>query len=212
MEYSVIVLCAGSGTRTGLSYNKMLYSYLGKTVYEHTMEIFLKDSRCKQIIVVSKESELETFKQLINDVRIIYCIGGDQRQDSVYQGLQLVNQKHVLIHDGARPFITNELIDTLLTCLQTKNACLLMVPCKDTIKEVKDHKVVKTLKREILMQAQTPQAFETSLIQMVYQKAKEANFQATDDSQLVERFSDQEVYWVMGDYKNSKITTKEDLL
>ena len=87
-----------------------------------------------------------------------------------------------------------------------------MVPCKDTIKEVIDGKIVKTLNREVLMQAQTPQAFYSDLIKQVYQVAKKNDFHATDDSQLVEHFSDQEVYCVIGDYNNIKITTKEDLL
>ena len=212
MNYSVIVLCAGSGSRVGLGYNKMLYRYENQTVYEHTMSIFLQDSRCKQIVVVSKEDEREIFQTLLCDSRITYCNGGKERQDSVYEGLQLVNQDYVLIHDGARPFLQIHSIDELLQSLDKHKACLLMVPCKDTIKEVVDGKIVKTLKREVLMQAQTPQAFQSDLIKQVYKIAKEKDFHATDDSQLVEQFSNEDVYCVIGDYNNIKITTKEDLL
>lgn len=211
MEYSVIVLCAGSGTRTGLKYNKIFHQIDGITVYQKTMGLFLKDSRCKQIIVVTKEQEIENLKEILVDEKIEYIYGGNQRQDSVYNGLQLVNEEYVLIHDGARPYLQKQNIEDILTALQQVEACLLMVPCKDTIKEVKDGIVQKTLPREVLMQAQTPQAFKTTLIKEAYQKGKDNYFQATDDCSLVEQFMNCKIQAVMGSYSNSKITTKEDL-
>ena len=209
--YSAIVLCAGAGKRTGLEYNKMLYSFKGKTVYEMTLEHFVNDERCKQIVVVTKEEEREDFVNLIHDERIVFVNGGKERQDSVFAGLQVVNQPYVLIHDGARPYVKDEHITLLLDCLKTHKGCLLMVPCKDTIKEVRDGRVVKTLERASLMQAQTPQAFEYELIYNAYKKGIESHYQATDDAQMVETFSDEDVYVVVGDYENKKITTPEDL-
>lgn len=209
--YSAIVLCAGAGKRTGLEYNKMLYSFKGKTVYEMTLEHFVNDERCKQIVVVTKEEEREDFVNLIHDERIVFVNGGKERQDSVFAGLQVVNQPYVLIHDGARPYVKDEHITLLLDCLKTHKGCLLMVPCKDTIKEVRDGRVVKTLERSSLMQAQTPQAFEYELIYNAYKKGIESHYQATDDAQMVETFSDEDVYVVVGDYENKKITTPEDL-
>ncbi len=211
MEYSAIILCAGNGSRTGLSYNKILHKIKGRTVYEHTLDIFLNDQQCKQIIVVTKETEITTIKTIVSDSRIIYVMGGKERQDSVYQGLQVVSSPHVMIHDGARPYVNEKEIKELLKCLQSHEACLLMVPVKDTIKKVQDGKVVKTLKRATLMQAQTPQAFHTELIKQVYQKAKDVNYSATDDASLVEVFSDIDVHVVIGSYQNKKITTIEDL-
>ena len=87
-----------------------------------------------------------------------------------------------------------------------------MVPCKDTIKRVVDGVVIETLNRNELMQAQTPQAFDTKLILDAYTRAIQQNFQATDDAQMVENFTDEKVYMVLGDYENKKITTKEDLI
>ncbi|MFV0394286.1 MAG: 2-C-methyl-D-erythritol 4-phosphate cytidylyltransferase [Coprobacillaceae bacterium] len=211
MKYSVIILCAGSGTRTGLTYNKMLYKIEDKTVYERTIDLFLNDKRCQQIIVVTKESEIEEIKQIVVHDKITYVYGGKERQDSVYEGLQVVSSPYVMIHDGARPYVKKEQIGALLEGLKTHQACLLMVPCKDTIKEVRNGKVIKTLPRETLMQAQTPQAFNTDVIKKAYQKAKEEGFVATDDASLVETFSKEDVYAVMGSYENIKITTKEDL-
>lgn len=211
MNYSVIVLCAGIGQRTGLDYNKVFYKFQDQTIYEMTLSHFVNDERCKQIIVVCREDEKEEFRKLYVNYKIEYVIGGRERQDSVYNGLKKVNQEYVFIHDGARPFIKKEHIDNLLESVVNNKACLLMVSCTDTIKEVKDGKVVKTLKRENLMQAQTPQVFLTSLVKEAYQKGIENQFQATDDAQMVEMFSNQEISIVIGDYDNKKVTTREDL-
>ena len=209
--YSAIVLCAGSGKRTGLEYNKMLYSFKGKTVYEMTLEHFIRDERCQQIVVVTKEEEREDFVNLVCDPRITFVSGGKERQDSVFEGLKVVNQPYVFIHDGARPYVKDEHLTLLLECLTSHKACLLMVPCKDTIKEVEQGRVVKTLERSRLMQAQTPQAFEYNLIYNAYKKGIESGYQATDDAQMVETFGNEDVYVVLGDYDNKKITTPEDL-
>ncbi|MEG0365205.1 MAG: 2-C-methyl-D-erythritol 4-phosphate cytidylyltransferase [Coprobacillus sp.] len=210
--YTVIILCAGSGTRTGLSYNKMFYTFKGKSVYEMTLENFISDERCEQVIVVTKESEQTEFKSLYSHHKIDYVVGGNERQDSVYEGLKKARNEYVLIHDGARPYVKKKHIDALLKSLKEHSACLLMVPCKDTIKEVNNGKIVKTLKRESLMQAQTPQAFHLDVIKDAYIKGIESHFQATDDAQMVEEFTDKEVYVVVGDYENKKITTQEDLI
>lgn len=211
MDYSVIILCAGVGKRTGLNYNKMFYIINGKTIYNITLELFIKDNRCKQIIVVCKENEKEDFKRLCNNNKIEYVLGGKERQDSVYNGLQVVKYDYVLIHDGARPYVKLGNINNLLKALQKHKACLLMVPCKDTIKEIKNGKIIKTLERKSLMQAQTPQAFNTTLIKEAYGKGIKNNYKATDDAQMVEVFTNEDVYVVLGDYTNTKVTTKEDL-
>ena len=211
MNYSAIVLCAGKGSRSGLTYNKMLYRFKNKTVYEMTMDIFLNDERCKQIVVVTKEEELDDLKKLISSKKIDYVFGGKERQDSVYNVLQVVKEDYVLIHDGARPYLKKENIDDILECLNKNNACLLVVPVKDTIKVCMDGNIVKTLPREQLVQAQTPQAFKTELIKRCYQKGKDQNYIATDDASLVEYFENIEVKAVLGSYSNIKITTPDDL-
>ena len=211
MNYSAIVLCAGKGSRSGLNYNKMLYRFKNKTVYEMTREIFLNDERCKQIVVVTKEEELDDLKKLISSKKIDYVFGGKERQDSVYNGLQVVKEDYVLIHDGARPYLKKENIDDILECLNKNDACLLVVPVKDTIKVCIDGNIVKTIPREQLVQDQTPQAFKTELIKRCYQKGKDKNYIATDDASLVEYFENIEVKAVLGSYSNIKITTPDDL-
>ena len=202
MNYSLILLCAGSGKRTGLKYNKIFYKINNQTVYEMNISHFLEDNRCKQIIVVTKENEIDDVLNFGAEWAV---------QDSVYEGLQKVKENHVFIHDGARPYVSKQSINDLVECLKTYDAGLLMVPCKDTIKEVKEGIVVKTLKRETLMQAQTPQVFKSEDIKVAYQKAKDEGYVATDDSQLFERYIDKDIKAVLGDYSNLKITTQEDL-
>lgn len=209
--YSAIVLCAGQGKRTGLNYNKMFFKFNDKTVYEMTLDHFLNDDRCRQMVVVCRNDERADFKSLCDDSRIVFVEGGKERQDSVYNGLQVVSSEYVFIHDGARPYVKNEYLDKLLETVIEHKACLLMVPCKDTIKEVVNGKVVKTLKRELLMQAQTPQVFDTNLVRDAYRKGIESSYSATDDAQMVEVFGNHDVYVVVGDYDNTKITTIEDL-
>ena len=212
MNYSAIVLCAGKGSRSGLTYNKMLYRFKNKTVYEMTMDIFLNDERCKQIVVVTKEEELDDLKKLISSKKIDYVFGGKERQDSVYNGLQVVKEDYVLIHDGARPYLKKENIDDILECLNKNNACLLVVPVKDTIKVCMDGNIVKTLPREQLVQAQTPQAFKTSLIRYCHEEArKHPEIIASDDAMLCEVFSDARIKVIEGSYDNIKITTKKDI-
>lgn len=210
MMYSAIILCAGSGKRTGLGYNKMFYQLQGETVYEKTVNVFLHDKRCEEIIIVCKKEEQSHFKKLLNKKCMKFVEGGKERQDSVYEGLKHVTSNYVMIHDGARPFVKKDLLDRLVEGMEEHKAVLAMVPCKDTIKRVKEGKVVETLIRSELMQAQTPQAFDTVLIKNAYKEAIENNIQATDDASMLE-LQGKEVYVVEGDYDNIKITTKEDL-
>lgn len=211
MQYSAIILCAGKGSRTGLSYNKILHRLEDKTIYETTIDTFIKDPQCQQIIIVTKKEEVQILKSLVSNSKIEYVFGGKERQDSVYAGLTKVKEPYVLIHDGARPFIEKKQIDAVLTCLKEHHACVLMIPCIDTVKEVKDGKVVRTLARDTLFYAQTPQAFFTKTIIEAHQQAQIHNVYATDDSALIEKFTKEEVYVVVGDERNKKITTPADI-
>lgn len=212
MEYSVVIVAAGSGSRMGLGYNKMLFQLKnGHTILEETVSKFYDDKRCKQVIVVASDYDLETFQTLFKDKNIEFTKGGKTRQDSVYQGLKKVKQDYVFIHDGARPWISKDCINRIVEVLETKEACLLMMPVKDTIKVVEDGKVINTPKRSTLYLAQTPQAFVTKKIIKAYDQAYEKGIQATDDAQIMELCGDCEVYMVEGSYENMKVTTKEDI-
>lgn len=213
MKYSVVIPCAGMGKRMGLGYNKLLYKVDDETIIEKTVNIFLEDERCDQIILVISQTDQEAFEKLFHAVpKISWCLGGKERQDSVYQGLLHVTSDYVMVHDGARPYLSKECIDRLLLTLENYDACLLMVAAKDTIKVIDENGFVKeTPNRASLMHAQTPQAFKTEVIKEAYNIAQKQNFLGTDDASLVEALMDVPVKVVAGDYRNKKMTTPEDL-
>lgn len=212
MEYSAIILAAGKGSRTNLEYNKVFYKFSdGQVLLLRTLSRFLDDKSCTQIVIVSTPDEIEIIQEMIDDTRITYTYGGETRQDSVYNGLQKVSNEFVMIHDGARCFISAKEIENCKKALEENDACLLMVPAIDTIKKVVDGYVVNTPLRSELYAAQTPQCFKTELIKECYQKAKDEGAVASDDASLVELYSDVKIKVVKGEYANKKVTTKEDL-
>ena len=208
MDYSCVIVAAGKGSRMNLGYNKVYYMLDDKCILEHTIKSFKDDSDCKEIIVVC---DIDDFKAHIKDDDVILVSGGATRSDSVYNGLQKVSYEYVMIHDGARPYVSSKILDDTKQCLSKHNACVAMVDCKDTIKKVIDNKVVKTYDRTTLKNAQTPQSFKTSLIIEAYQKAIADNFVATDDASIYEAYGNDDVYVIEGSYDNIKITTIEDI-
>lgn len=211
MNYSVIIVAAGSGARMNLGYNKMYYSIDGnQTILEKTVGVFLRDEECTQIIVVTNGGE---YYQKIGQYcgKIVIAEGGKTRQESVYNGLFAVKEEVVFVHDGARPFLSLDCISRLKDKMEIADAAFLGVYSKDTIKVIEAGQVERTLPRSNLIQAQTPQAFKTSLLMSCYEKALLSNLEMTDDASVVEAMSDTPVFFVEGDYNNYKITTKEDL-
>lgn len=212
MQYSVVMPCAGIGARMGLGYNKLLLKMKnGKTVLENTLSIFLNDRQCVEIILVVGQNDLETIQNMVKHPLVRFVMGGKTRQESVYHGLLAVSHDYVLIHDGARPFLKQASIDALLACLSDHEACLLMVPAKDTMKVVKDGQVVLTPDRATMYQAQTPQAFQTKIVLDAFKEADKQGFIGTDDASVIEAMTKTKVQVVLGDYDNIKITTPEDL-
>lgn len=215
MEYSVCLLAAGKGSRTQLDYNKVFYHLnSGKTVLETITDLFLKDPDCKQVIVVHADYEKKDILKLLDhkDERLEFTHGGATRQESVYNALQKVSQKYVMIHDAARPYLRQQELEKLKTALLENPACLLMVPEVDTVKKVDENGyVIETLNRSQIWKAQTPQCFQTDLIKEVHEIAKKKEKTGTDDAQLVEWFSKVPVLAVQGISTNTKITNPEDL-
>ena len=212
----VVIVAAGTGSRMNMGINKQFIKLEGKEVIVYTIEKFYNNPNIDDIVVVVKESEAEFFKKEIiekynfKNIKIAY--GGKERQDSIYNGLKCVdkNCKIVLIHDGARPFVDNRIIEECISVAKEKKAVVVGVPVKDTIKIVIDGKITDTPNRANLWSAQTPQTFDYSLIKKAYDEAYKSNYYGTDDSMLVENIG-QEVTMIMGSYENIKITSPEDL-
>ncbi|GFH40617.1 2-C-methyl-D-erythritol 4-phosphate cytidylyltransferase [Lactococcus insecticola] len=205
-SYSAVILAAGSGTRMGAAHNKIFLTLNSQAVYTYSLDLFLADADCAQIILVGKVAEKEQFLAVLSD-KVQFVVGGAERQDSVRNALAHVSTSQVMIHDGARPFVTLK----ELSALKTHQNAILAVPVKDTIKQSDDGKITHTVPRQNLWSAQTPQYFETAVIRTAHEAAFSARFLGTDDASLLETFSDIPVDIVMGSYDNIKLTTPEDL-
>lgn len=155
MSYDVVIPAAGQGKRMKAGRNKLFIELKGDPVIIHTLRVFDSHRQCDKIILVINEQEREHFQHLLSDypfqTSIELVAGGDERQHSVYKGLKAVKQeKIVLVHDGARPFIKHEQIDELIAEAEQTGAAILAVPVKDTIKRVQDLQVSETIERSSL--------------------------------------------------------------
>ena len=205
MKYDVVIVASGKGERAKLGYNKAFFVMQdNKTVLEHSASLFIEDDDCENIIVVTSQDCIESvFK---ND-KVITVVGGEQRKDSVYNGLQKVTSEYVLIHDAARPYLNIKSLQELKNEVVKKDAVILAKKAIDTIKVVEDGKIINTVDRNTIYMAETPQAFKTSLIMDCYEKCENINF--TDDASLVESLG-YDVYVVEDNFNNKKLTTQDD--
>ena len=213
----VVIVAAGTGSRMNMGINKQFIKLEGKEIIAYTIEKFYNNANIEDIVVVVKEDESEFFKKEILDkynfknVKIAY--GGKERQDSVYNGLKLLDEKCdvVLIHDGARPFVSDKIIDKSIEEAKEHKAIVVGVPVKDTIKGIdNDKNIVDTPNRSVLWAVQTPQTFDYNILIDAYKDAFKNKFYGTDDAMLVERIG-YKVKMLEGSYNNIKITTQEDL-
>lgn len=207
MKINAIIPAGGTSSRFGNT-NKLLEKINGKTVIEYTVEAFL-NSNVDNIIICANISIIDELKNLFkcyNKVSIIE--GGKSRQESVFNGLKFSVCDYVLIHDAARPMITPKVINSAIDMVKQNKALTVVTKTIDTIKEVKNGVIVKTIDRTNLYNTQTPQAFEYNLILNAHQKLVGENF--TDDAGMVESLGN-EVYILEGSYQNIKITTQNDI-
>ena len=179
-----------------------------KEVIRYTIEAFEK-SDVDEIIICANINIIEELKEIFKNSQKVKIIeGGATRQESVFNGLKASECDYVLIHDGARPMISTDLINSAIEEVKTKKALTVATKTIDTIKEVIDGKIVKTIDRAKLYNTQTPQAFEYNLIKDAHMKLYGKNY--TDDAGMLEELG-QTVYILNGSYKNIKITTQNDI-
>lgn len=213
---TAIIVAAGMGSRMNLGYNKQYLKLFNKEILVYTLEAFQNVDEIDNIILVTHEDEIGfcteniVKKYSIDKVSKIVS-GATTRQGSVYNGLKACENSHlVLIHDGARPFIKEEVIKESIKFGIEKGAATVAVKVKDTIKFGKDGAFTGTLNRDELYSIQTPQTFRYELILKAHNFAIENGYNGTDDASLLENLGEK-VYIVNGDYFNIKITTKEDI-
>ena len=207
-NFSLIITAGGTSSRYGNT-NKLLEKINDKTVIEETVSKFIDFDEIDEIIISSNSSIIEILQQLLNNPKVKIIEGGNTRQKSVYNALQVVKNDYVLIHDGARPLIRKDTIAYVLEAVLDKDAVTVMTKTTDTIKELDSTgRIIRTIDRSKLYNTQTPQAFKTSIIKEAHEKLKDGNF--TDDCSMLEELKIP-VYIVNGSYTNIKITIKSDL-
>lgn len=218
-KVTAIVLAAGAGRRMNSAVQKQYMLLAGHPVLFYALDAFEK-SRVTDIVLVVGQGEVEYCRREIVErygFRKVCAIveGGKERYHSVYAGLKAAAEtEYVLIHDGARPFVTQEMIDSLIEAAKRYRACVVGMPVKDTIKVIGTDRFAKeTPDRSGLWQIQTPQSFSYPLIRDAYEKvlARE-DCAVTDDAMVLEQATGQQVMVIEGSYRNIKITTPEDLL
>lgn len=220
MKVAAIVAAAGKGERLKSKVHKP-FVVLGKEpILLHALRVLDNSNRIGEIIVAAHQVDIPKARLLLKKARLKkfkdIVAGGKRRMDSVKNGLAAISEDvdYVIIHDGCRPFIDNKMISSVLDAAEIFGAAIVGVPVKPTIKEVeKGNFVAATLKREALVDVQTPQAFRKDILLRAYDRAFAegvAGADATDDAALVERLGIK-VKVVDGSYRNIKITTPEDL-
>ncbi|GKZ04117.1 MULTISPECIES: 2-C-methyl-D-erythritol 4-phosphate cytidylyltransferase [Paraclostridium] len=213
----VVIVAAGTGSRMKKDINKQFIKLKNKEIVAHTIEKFYNSENIDDIVVVIREDEEEYFNKNIKEkygfTNIKVAHGGNERQDSVFNGIKMLKKECdvVLIHDGARPFVTDDIIKRSINKANEHNAIVVGVKVKDTIKVVSDNgNIVDTPNRSYLWAVQTPQVFKYDIITKAYEDAYNNNYYGTDDAMLVERIG-YNVKMIEGSYNNIKITTQEDL-
>ncbi len=216
---SALIAAAGQGKRMKSDINKQYLKLVDKPILAHTLEVFLRCDMIDEIILIVGQDEMKFCQEEVidkygfNQKPIKLVFGGKERQESVLNGLNSVSNETeiVVTHDGARPFITVDIIERSIFGAHDNGAVGVGVPVKDTIKVVdEDKNIIDTPKRSKLWQIQTPQTFSLSTLKKAHLHAQKEGFLGTDDSVLVERIG-QRVKMIKGSYENIKITTPEDL-
>ena len=213
MKVSAIIPAAGSGERFGEEKQFKLFS--GRPLFYHTLKLFLQSNYIDEIIVAVPSANVDsTHRDVLSmsagkPVKVV--AGGTRRQDSVKNGID-VSDSHstlVCIHDAARPFVTEDLIQRSISACEFADGAIVGIPSKDTVKFSENGLVKETLDREKIWLAQTPQCFhKNKLLQALYY-AETENLTGTDESALMEAMGFS-IKLVEGDSNNFKITTKDD--
>src|SRR5438128_4318880 len=213
-----IVVAAGKGTRLGGNQPKQFLELCGVPIIIHTLRQFERREEINEIIVVVPAESTAAFSSLAEKFAVRKLVrvvpGGATRAQSVRRGLDAIaNAEIVAVHDGVRPFVSSDEIDSVVVAARATGAAILVAPVADTIKDIENGRVKRTLTRHNLRRALTPQCFSYDLLKRAYDQLDEvesAGVEVTDDSLLVERLG-AEIVAVEGSSRNIKITEEEDL-
>ncbi len=208
---AAIIVAAGEGKRFGQM--KQFVYLRGKPVLEWTLESFQGHPEIGTIVLVLPDEQDRKHYQMRYGKILDVVRGGEQRQDSVWQGFRLLGEGAadiVLVHDGARPLVDAALITRIIGEAREHGAAVPILPLVDTMKEVRDREVVRTVDRSVIFRIQTPQGFQYPTLKKALESARKDRFTGTDEAMLAERIGIP-VRAVDGDARNIKITTPLDL-
>ena len=221
-KINVIIAAAGKGTRLGMGMNKAFVRLGEAPIIVHNLKQLNHLPHLSTVFIVVGPGELGDGEKILREYQQAYfpllrwrlVAGGKERQNSVANALAQIEDKDgwIAVHDGARPFATQDLFTRVWDKARETGAAIAAVPCKDTIKQVDSQNLVeKTLKRSVLWAVQTPQIFSQQLLCKAYAGLEKTGALVTDDAGAVEQIGGK-VGVAMGSYKNIKITTPEDLI
>ena len=217
MKNIALILASGIGARCELGFPKQFALINGKSILEYTVQKFENNAKIDEIYLVTSAEFLEKVKNIAKNFKKVKKViqGRQTRKDSSYNGITAIDdtEANVLIHDGVRPLVSDEIINECIDQLDTKQAVCTAIDSTDTIFFINENNVIKSIpNRKFLKRAQTPQAFKLSLIRKAHELAdKDDNCQVTDDCGLINYFNLADIYLINGDENNIKITYKEDI-
>lgn len=216
-----VIVAAGKGTRMKAAINKQYINIGGKPIVYHTIEGFLQSEHIDEVVAVIVKEEEELFNEIVmplfrNTSKLRVAYGGAMRKDSVQNGIRELSKdcETVLIHDGVRPFFTDEDIRSVIERTSEYDGAISGVPVKDTIKRINAQGIIEdTVDRKMLFAAATPQAFRKEKLISAYKAYEESDSsgEATDDSYIMELIGAR-IVTVPCSYNNIKITTPEDII
>ncbi|MHB8124544.1 MAG: 2-C-methyl-D-erythritol 4-phosphate cytidylyltransferase [Desulfitobacteriaceae bacterium] len=217
VNVGVVIPAAGFGKRMGVGFNKQFLTLAGSPILAHTIRMFQLSEVVSEIVVVGAKDDISQITDIVKNEQfnkvVAIPIGGSQRQDSVFTGVQALCStiQRVVVHDGARPLLTLKQLNRFLEDSEEFPAAIMAIPLKDTIKRITETGfVIETPPREFLRAVQTPQVFERVVLEKVHRIALEQGYYGTDDASLLE-WQGYPVAVLEGSSENIKITTPEDL-
>ena len=212
MTYNLLILLGGKSSRFGGDLNKVYRLINHKPVFSYSLDKFLLFKEIEKIVIVYNENDYELLKKYLStykDPRIELCVGGNERYDSVMNGLAKVDCDKVIVHDGARPNVSIEAIKDIIDASKTNDCVTLGYPMTDTVKQVNGESLI-TIDRSNLFTIQTPQITNLDLLKSCLSKIKKSD-NITDDLMAIEKYSNVKPKIIVGNKFNYKLTTSEDL-
>lgn len=212
MNFTAIILAAGTSSRFDKINNKLFQKINSIPLIEYSLNFFLQNKVFNQIIIVSSKENFEFFSKTYSSDRVFVTIGGKNRQESVYKSLLSVSNDYVLIHDGARPLISSTYVDYVLLNIKKHKAITIGSKLNDTVHVYEDSNIIGIIDRNSLVKVYTPQAFKTSIILEAHTEAVNTGYLGSDDISLISKFCEFSPFIFFSEDLNIKLTRKSDLI